>query len=118
MPTQPVAMSIADNYVREGAYLKFVGFGPAIGGPADGWILTILPQKSDLALVLVSSNSGTVREFKQMVGVRGIAERYSEYPQGKSLLLPVNASIETPNSIWLMTRGNIENMDKLKIISH
>jgi hypothetical protein len=114
---RPIKMKDLDEIVENGGTLQFVGVGKR-GMSCDFWIAVGLPPDADEeAYVLVASNSPNIRTLLQKAAATSIVERYPDKKYIQTLLLPLAASIERPDDIYLMTRAEIEQLDPVQVLS-
>ena len=105
-------MKALDALVDNGATLQFIGVGKR-GKGCEYWIVVALPfTATDEAYVLVASNSSTIRTLRNKTAVESIVERYPDKAYIQTLLLPLAASIEHPEDVYLMKREEIEKLDR------
>lgn len=114
---RPITMKALDELVAKGATLQFVG----IGKPRDYceyWIAVALPlDVNEEACVLVASNSSNIRTLRHKGAIDSIVERYPEMKHIQTMLLPLLASIDKPERIYLLSRAEIQELDQPPILS-
>lgn len=114
---RPITLKDMDEIVERGGTLQFIGVGNR-GMGCEYWIAVGLPSDpTEEAYVLVASNNPSIRTLRQRAAVSSIVERYPDKKYIQTLLLPLAASIERPDDIYLMTRAEIEQLDQPPIIS-
>jgi hypothetical protein len=113
---RPITMKALDAIVDRGAALQFIGVGNR-GKSCDYWIVIALPiDTAEEAYVLVASNSSTIRTLRNKTAVESIVERYPDKVHIQTLLLPLAASVEQPEDVYLMKRDDIEQLDRPPVI--
>ena len=114
---RPITMKALDEIIQHGGTLQFVGVGTR-GKGCEYWITVVLPfDHAEEAFVLVASNSSSIRTLRNKPAVDSIVDRYPDKRHIQTLLLPLAASIDKPEDIYLMKREEIEQLDQPPIIS-
>ncbi len=113
---RPITMKALDEIVERGAMLQFVGVGSR-GKGCDYWIAVALPfEDEEQAFVLVAYNNPNIRTLRHKAAIDSIIERYPGKQHIQTMLLPLGASIEKPEDIYLMSRREIEQLDPPPVI--
>lgn len=109
----PISLKGLDEVVETGAKLFFIGVGEP-GMRCDYWIVVALPFNEDRALVLVSSNNPTIRTLRHADSAQSLIERYPDKGHIQTAVLPLIASLKSPEDIYQLGRGEIEEFDPNK----
>lgn len=113
----PITLKGLDDIVENGGSLQFIGVGPE-GKSCEYWIAVGLPADQDeQAFVLVSFNNPKIRTLRGKQAIDSIIERYPNKRHIQTMLLPLRASIEKPDAVYLLSRKEIEALDSVEVIS-